>query len=118
MAKGKKDGSAGNVLSLLKQGVQVDVIIIKNENNAVKYEAKMKCPVCSSITLTTKDPNAKSRWILSNFKRHLTLHLGKKNNSKKSAEATETSAETIETSTDFPHVSCGSWQDFTMNSGM
>lgn len=83
MAKGKENkGSADNVLSLIKEGVQVDVVIIKNKDNAVKYEAKMKCPVCSNIILTTKDPNAKSKWILSNFKRHLTLHFENKNNSK------------------------------------
>lgn len=65
--------------TLLRKNIVIDVIL-KSENQSATFEATIKCPfsTCSQDTFVTRDARTKSRWSLSNFKRHVTKHFTRK----------------------------------------
>lgn len=81
----------------LEKELLIDVMAKQNfENNTTIYEATIACPLCSNVISFTKvseTGKSKTRWITSNFKRHVMTHSGDVNRTKvhhKNPQPTET----------------------------
>jgi len=88
-------------LLLIKDTV-INVAVKQNNKNAdVTYVAKIICPVCSNVTIITKiaeRERSKTRWILSNFIRHMMTHSVNTVNSNKSKQSSLPQVKSIEKS--------------------
>jgi len=87
-------------LLLIKDTI-INVAVKRNKNADVTYEAKITCPVCSNVTIITKiaeRKRSKTRWILSNFIRHMMTHSINIINSNKSKQSSPSQGESIEKS--------------------
>jgi len=88
-------------LLLIKDTVINVAVKRNNKNTDITYEAKITCPVCSNVTIITKiaeRERSKTRWILSNFIRHMMTHSINTVNSNKSKQSSPLQAESIEKS--------------------
>lgn len=92
--------SKSDRLLFLKDTV-VNVAVKRNKNADVTYEAKITCSVCFSVTTITKiieKERSKTRWILSNFIRHIMTHSANTDSHNKSKQNGPSQAESVEKS--------------------
>lgn len=86
----------------VEKNVVIDVTAKQNkENTNVTYEAKITCPICSKVTTFTKIAGkeySKTRWIISNFTRHVMTHSANISNRNKPKQRSPHRAEAVERS--------------------